>query len=138
MPAPKIFDRTFAVLQRALDLRSMQHRILAANIANMDTPNYKAFELVMDEALKASDGSREEIGLVRTHAGHLPGRMDAADTVRLKRADPPEFSLRGDGNTVDIDKTMGQLAENTLMYKIAAQLISKKFTQLKSVIQGGK
>ena len=49
----------------------------------------------------------------------------------------PEFSVRGDGNTVDLDRTMGKLAENTLLYKTAAQLISRKFSGLKSAIRGG-
>jgi flagellar basal-body rod protein FlgB len=59
------------------------------------------------------------------------------DKVKLRTAKPPELSLRGDGNTVDIDRTMGQLAENTLLYKTAVQLISKKFNGLKNVIRGG-
>jgi flagellar basal body rod protein FlgB len=60
------------------------------------------------------------------------------DNVKLKAADPPEFSLRGDGNTVNVDRTMGKLAENTILYKTAAQLISKKLTGLKNAIKGGK
>jgi flagellar basal-body rod protein FlgB len=57
--------------------------------------------------------------------------------VKLKEMTPPAYSLRGDGNTVDIDRTMGKLAENTLMYRTTAQLISKKFKGLKNVINGG-
>ena len=60
------------------------------------------------------------------------------DRVTLTQSDGPEFSLRGDGNTVDLDKTMGDMAENTLLFKTAAQIISKKFTGLKEVIKGGK
>ena len=58
--------------------------------------------------------------------------------MKLKAVKPPALSLRGDGNTVDIDRTMGKLAENTLLYNAAAQLISKKFKGLKNVIKGGQ
>ena len=62
----------------------------------------------------------------------------SVDRVTLKHTKAPEFSLRGDGNTVDLDKTMGDMAENTLLFKTAAQIISKKFQGLKEVIKGGK
>ena len=66
------------------------------------------------------------------------GSAGASDEITLKRAEPPELSLRADGNTVDLDKTMGNLAENTLLFKAGAQIISKKFLALKEAIKGGK
>jgi flagellar basal-body rod protein FlgB len=104
----------------------------------MDTPNFKAFDLVIEEALKKPPGASGHIKLRRTHADHLPRETQSMDTVKLKPLEAPEFSLRGDGNTVDLDKTMGDLAENTLLFETAAQIISKKFMGLKNVIKGGK
>jgi len=118
-------------------LRSKQHQVLASNIANMDTPNYKAFELVIEEEMAKNPRSPNSLNLARTNVSHLPVNTQPLDKVKLKLADPPEFSLRGDGNTVDVDKTMGDLAENTLLYKTAAQIISKKFQGLNSAIKGG-
>jgi flagellar basal-body rod protein FlgB len=115
----------------------MQHRVLSSNIANMDTPNYKAFEIVVKEEINKK-GAAVNIQLERTHANHIPNKSLPRNDLKLRIAKPPEFSLRGDGNTVDIDRTMGKLAENTLLYKAAAQLISKKFYGLKNVIKGGK
>jgi flagellar basal-body rod protein FlgB len=57
--------------------------------------------------------------------------------VKLKTAKAPDFSLRGDGNTVDIDRTMGDLSKNTLLYNAATQLISDKFKGLKNAMKGG-
>jgi flagellar basal-body rod protein FlgB len=133
-----LFSETLAILERSLNLRSRQHRVLSSNIANMDTPNYKAFELVVEEEMAKSKGSPNNLKLTRSNLNHLPADSRPLDKVKLKLADPPEFSLRGDGNTVDIDKTMGDLAENTLLYKTAAQIISKKFQGLKLAIRGGK
>ena len=137
MPTNGLFRETISLLERSLNIRSLQHRVLSSNIANMDTPNYKAVELAVAEEINGSQGSAPCIQLEQTQPNHLPLKHGPTDHVKLKAARPPEFSLRGDGNTVDIDRTMGKLAENTLLYKTAAQLISQKFNGLKSAIRGG-
>ncbi len=137
MPTDKIFSNTVSTLETSLNLRSIQHKALSANIANMDTPNYKAVELDVNEKMAKQNGSVSGLKLVRTNTGHLPIRANRTDHVTLKAVRPSAFSLRGDGNTVDIDRTMGKLAENTLLYNATAQLISRKFKGLKNVIKGG-
>ena len=137
MPTNGLFHNTISLLERSLNLRSMQHRVLASNIANMDTPNYKAVELSVAEEMSGNQSSASGIQLVQTQHGHLPLKHNPSDHVKLKVAKPPEFSLRGDGNTVDLDRTMGRLAENTLLFKTAAQIISQKFSGLKNAIKGG-
>jgi len=104
----------------------------------MDTPNYKAVELDVAEKMNKNKESVPGLGLARTHGGHLEFRSHRLDRLKLKAVTPPFYSLRGDGNTVDIDRTMGKLAENTLMYRATAQLIARKFKGLKNVIKGGK
>jgi len=138
VPFIPLFGSTVATLEKSLNLRSKQHQILSSNIANMDTPNYKAFELVIEEEMTRTNKPSKRLPLQRTHGDHLASNNYLCDSVELKYADPPEFSLRGDGNTVDVEKTMGKLAENTILYKTAAQLISAKFKGLKTAIQGGK
>jgi flagellar basal-body rod protein FlgB len=138
MPTDNIFNKTIALLERSLNLRSLNHRVLASNIANMDTPNYKAFELVVAEEMNKNRRSAPSIPFVRTHFRHLPVRNERIDNIKFRIANPPDFSLRGDGNTVDVDRTMGKLAKNTLLYNAATQLISGKFRSLKNVINGGR
>ncbi len=138
MPTDRIFSDTVTALEKSLNLRSIQHKALSSNIANMDTPSYKAVELDVAEKMARNKGSAPGLPLVRTRAGHLPFRSDRTDSVKLKAVRPMGYSLRGDGNTVDIDRTMGKLAENTLLYNATAQLISKKFKGLINVIKGGK
>ncbi len=137
MPTDGIFSRTFSVLERSLDLRSVNHRVLAANIANLDTPNYKAVELAVSEEMNRENETNRHMSLTRTHVKHLPVQSHSRNRITLKAAKAPEFSLKGDGNTVDIDRTMGQLAKNTLLYNASTQLISRKFKGLKNVISGG-
>jgi flagellar basal-body rod protein FlgB len=138
MPSTPLFSETISILEKSLNFRSKRHQVLSTNIANMDTPNYKAFELVFEQEFKKAPGRTRGVKLVRTDERHFPISPSSRENVKLKQAEPPEFTLRGDGNTVDMDKTMGDLAENTLLYKTLAQMISKKFLGLKNVIQGGK
>jgi len=125
-------------LEKALDLRSLKHNVTVSNIANKDTPNYKAFDLVVEEELEKVMGSEKEMGLKRSDQGHLPGRRIGGSAVSPGIDNTSQFSFKRDGNTVNIDKEMAKLSANNLMYDALAQIISKKFRGLKDVIQGGK
>jgi len=138
MPSQSLFSGSIATLQKTLNIGSLRHKVLTANIANIDTPNYKAFEVVMEDELKKNGRPSHPIQLARTRPEHLPGRHQSAPNGKVKAADPPALNFRADGNTVDLDKTMGKLAENTILYRAAAQIIKRKFQGLKNVIQGGK
>lgn len=137
MPTDGLFNRTISLLERSLDLRTLNQRVLASNIANMDTPNYKAVELEVAEEMNRKNESNSGLSLVRTHVNHLPVKHKTMNSVKLKTAKAPDFSIRGDGNTVDIDRTMGRLAKNTLLFNAATQLISSKFKGLKDAMKGG-
>jgi flagellar basal-body rod protein FlgB len=137
MPTQSLFDDTIAALQKTLNVGSLRHKVLTSNIANIDTPNYKAFEVVMEDALKKNNRSAGSIELERTGPRHLSGRHSSSNPIKIKAADSPAINLRADGNTVDLDRTMGKLAENTILYRSAAQIIKKKFAGLKNAIQGG-
>jgi flagellar basal-body rod protein FlgB len=137
MPTQSLFGETITALQKALNFGSLRHKVLTSNIANIDTPNYKAFEVVMEDALKRNNRSAEPIELVRTCPQHLSGYRCSSNSIKIKEADSPSVNFRADGNTVDLDRTMGNLAENTILYRTAAQMIKKKFQGLKNAIQGG-
>lgn len=140
MPQPTgLFEGTTALLQRALNLRSAQHQALSANIANADTPRYRSFEVAVEEEMRKLRPEGHPVALARTQSAHLPSAAAlGAERAPLRPVAAPAFSLRADGNTVDLDRTMGDLAENTLKYKTSAQLMSAKLKALKNVIQGGR
>ena len=137
MPTQSLFEGTITALQKTLDAGSLRHKILTSNIANIDTPNYKAFEVVMEDARQRNNRSAAPIRLVRTGPRHLPGRHSSSNPIKIKTADATANNFRADGNTVDLDRTMGKLAQNTLLYRSAAQIIRRKFQGLKNAIQGG-
>lgn len=135
----RLFDKTIQLLEKALDLRSDRHRAITANIANQDTPGYRAAELNFKEAMQQASGASASLPPVRTDPRHLPAHPAGGSVV--PSSPPPslvERPSRLDGNTVVTEREMAKLAENTLMYNAMAQLIAKKFATLKNVIREGR
>lgn len=133
-----LFDQTLTTAARALNLRARRHELIISNLANADTPGYKAFDLEMKEAIAAQAGKSLKASLAQTHPAHIPvdpTRNDHLRPYRVRNEDPN--NMRGDGNTVNMEREMTNLAENQLMYKASAQIVAKKFQSLKSVIKGG-
>jgi flagellar basal-body rod protein FlgB len=135
-----LFDKTLNIAAKALDLRSRRHETIVSNIANADTPEYKAFDLLVEKALADSAKTGGTfLDVRRSHPAHLPGaKMAPGGLGPYRVALPAGENLRGDGNTVDIERAMANLSSNQLMYKTTAQIISKKLQRLRTVIKGGK
>ena len=124
--------QSFAVLSKALDLRTQRHQVLASNIANADTPGYKARDFDFQSAMQNAVGSRTgAAGMAMTSAGHLGGNGMAGSGVLQFRK---ESQSAADGNTVDMDVERSQITDNALQYQILTQLISNKFQGLRSAI----
>lgn len=134
-----IFNKTVSTLERSLNIRSRKHEVITSNLANADTPNYKAFDLVFNEEVARGEDRGGTLKLATTDNGHMPDRRQVDLSPKLKKIELPKgISLRGDGNTVDMDREMAKLTENDLMYRASAQILASKFTGLKNAIQGGR
>ncbi len=134
-----LFGDTLNTAAKALNLRARRHDIIVSNLANADTPGYKAFDLLVEESIEKQKGSDAHITLTRTDGGHLPAARKTGPGITPKIIRLPEHdNLKGDGNTVDMDREMSNLAGNQLLYKASAQIVAKKFQDLKTVIAGGK
>lgn len=135
----KLFGQSMNRLEEALNVRSKKHQVITTNIANQDTPEYKAKTLNFKDALKAAAGDGTTIAMSKTDKGHLSPQSQAkgpiSDQIKLAEAGR---TTRLDGNTVEAEKEMTRLAENTFMYQATAQLISGKFRGLKNVISEGR
>jgi flagellar basal-body rod protein FlgB len=137
MEAQKLFGGTIKVVERALDVRAKNHSVIVSNISNVDTPNYRAFHLQVDKAMEKFAAHSNRLNLRCTQPAHLPFQAGPQFRQNIVVDDSNSFTLRGDGNTVDMDREMADLGENSLLYNAAAQIIQKKFQTLKSAIQGG-
>lgn len=133
-----IFSKSFSILEKSLDLRSKRHNLIASNISNMDTPGYKGFDIMVDEEISKMDNRPQKIRLEKTDSMHFPIREIEVDDIEYKENRSSPFSMRGDGNSVNIDNEMTRMAENSLLYSASAQILTKKFAGLKMVIKGGK
>ncbi len=121
-------DNEIAFIQSALDLRAKRQEILAANLANADTPNYKARDLDFATALKSAMGAESgPLKLNRTSPGHLDtaGSLGGLSAGLNKYRAVVQPSL--DGNTVDMDVEKGQFAENALHYQFLLDRASNAF-----------
>lgn len=136
----KIFnDLGFRAVSAALDGLSLRQRVTSNNIANIDTPNFKAqyvtFEEQLQRALKNND-AEAGLPLKTTEAGHI--KFQARPGSNLIEVGRNASDLRNDGNNVDIDLEMTTLAETTMRYQALAQLTASKFGLLKNIVRGGR
>ena len=136
MGSQEMFNGTISILEKSLDMRSMKHNLLVSNIANKDTPNYKAFDLAVEEEMQKLTGTNKTVNLWKTQAGHLGANGETYSEVSITKSSKG-FEQNIDGNTVDIEKEMTNLAENNLLYDAMAQIMRKKLQGLKVAIQGG-
>lgn len=128
-----LFHDTISALERSLNLRSRNHQLIASNVANLDTPNYKAFKMVMDEV---TDTHCPSLSLEKTHSGHLVSRARGEDRYTVETVDEEPSLMRGDGNTVNLDREMSNLAENTLLFNAGIRMTSKQFKLITDAIKG--
>jgi flagellar basal-body rod protein FlgB len=139
MDSKTLFDGTIGMAEKALDLRTRRHQLLLSNIANADTPGYKSFDLMVEQAMAGERAGEGSVPLQKTHPGHMPTARSGAAPVQPRELHlSTQVTLRGDGNTVDMDREMSALAANQLHYKAVSQILASKFQRMRSIIQGGK
>jgi flagellar basal-body rod protein FlgB len=126
MPIKSLFGKTFHAIETSLDIAKKRHGLITGNIANLDTPGYRAKDVDFNDALKdALEGTSAD--LFRTHPRHFGSRMSY-----------PEPSSSGT-DSVDIDKEMSKLAENNLRYRTSVEVLLRKLSKLKfAITEGGR
>lgn len=133
----KLFDKTTDALGAAINFRQIKQNVTSANIANAETPGYKAQKMDFEEALsRAVD--LEDLG--RMHVDHEDHFLVGQGSIRRAKADiydNPEGVVDNDKNTVDMEREMANLAENSILYKAAIQLINKKLATMKYAASDG-
>jgi flagellar basal-body rod protein FlgB len=118
----KLGNKNFALLGRMLDLTQERHRVIAGNIANVNTPNYQRRAYNFNDSLKYA----MEQGSVNAYR-NVQGFVDRPKTT----------PVRNNGNNVDIDLEMLNMRENSAYYKTLVELYNKKSGLVKRAITGG-
>ena len=141
---------------QALNLYAKRGQVLAANIANADTPGYLARDFNFQQALAAATGgaagsaagagasgaagAAAPVAMARTNPAHLnasgapAGDGSSAATPPLLYQVPLQASM--DGNTVNIDQQRAEFAQNSVRYEATVRFLSSKFQQMTTVITG--
>lgn len=130
-----LFDRQIQFHQTALNLQAHRQQLIASNIANADTPNYKArdvdFRAALQGALKASSAA---VPLATTQPGHIAG--GGAPTLESLTGYRRELQSAVDGNTVNMDVERAAFAENALRYEASVTFINGMLRSLNTAITG--
>ena len=129
----KLFSNTIHSLEKALDYSALRQKAISNNIANVDTPNYKAQDVSFKKLL--AEETVSQLRANRTNEKHFEFTSSQRSSSSLVTKNDTDYNHNG--NNVDIDKEMALLAENQIYYNAITQRISGKFNTLKTVVKGG-
>ncbi len=136
---PVTFADPLAVLQKSLDALSVQNQVIANNMANIDTPNFKRSVVSFQDKLRAALNINEPSPLWRTHPMHFPIFQDLSlDNFKPDVRTVTETIGRNDGNNVDLEMESGILAQSNLLYNSLADVTSRYMANLRHSITEGR
>jgi flagellar basal-body rod protein FlgB len=120
-----------------LDLRAAQHRVISSNIANEETPGYRAKEVNFKDTLAAVRQDAKSVTMHITNNRHL---MLPSITTQVsgRIAEVPAADLPLDANSVNLDLEMAKLSDNAMQYNATAELLARRFRGLLRVIREGQ
>ncbi|WP_226442618.1 flagellar basal body rod protein FlgB [Quatrionicoccus australiensis] len=126
-------EQHLSVYSQAMNFRTQRHQVLASNIANADTPHYKARDFSFESAMQNAMAGRgsDSIAMATTSGGHIRGGGSGGQAALQYRT---ETQSAVDGNTVDMDVERAQITDNALQYQIVSQFISEKIKGMRSAL----
>jgi len=128
-------DNAFGIHTKALSLYSQRTAVLAANLANADTPNYKAQDIDFKGILtRLASGGNDASQMVATQAGHFGMKTASMRTAERLYRQPHQPSL--DGNTVDVQAEQAAFTDNALRYMTTLRFVSGKVQGLMTALRG--
>ena len=133
-------DHMMRFQETALNLRAQRQQLLASNIANADTPNYKARDIDFNKALqgalaKSASGATSPNQLTQTSTAHLASKTNQTiGGAPLLYSNTQQGNV--DGNTVDMDVQRNQFTDNAMRYEVGITFVSSKIKGMLTAIQG--
>lgn len=120
-------DEAIAPAVRGLQYRTSRHEAMASNVANADTPGYRAVDVTFGQTL-----AKARLALQTTHPRHRVGSsVEGRDHIVFSGGEP-----RRDGNDVNVDREMAQLARNQIEYQFLSRALAGRFRRFKEAITG--
>lgn len=129
-----VLDRALGIHQQALEVSARRLELLASNIANADTPNYKARDIDFRAALSQAASEQGAVPLAATQPGHIHATTGAGAMAEVRYRVPNHASL--DGNTVDSQMEHAAFAENAVRYQASLDFINSRISGLRKALKG--
>lgn len=129
-----LFSNTITSLDQALNYSTLKQKVISQNIANVDTPNYKAKDVSFKEMLQNEIG--QDINTYKTDQRHMDFTPNTSSQPGVVTKQNVQYN--NNGNSVDMDQEMSDLATNQIYYDALVEQLNSKFSTLQNVIRGGK
>ena len=134
-----LFNFSDRLQMESLGLRNRRSEVVTANIANAETPGYRAFGYDFEKQLQDLGKMNDPIGVRTNNPSHMRNTFTKADgSLTPDVFVRPTESVDEDGNTVDIDTEMAQMAQNQILYRTTVETLNRKIGMLKYAINGGR
>lgn len=127
-------DRLVGFHQKALNIRQDKMEVIAGNLANANTPGYKARDIDFKQAMASARDSQSQ-SLTRTHEGHISGRMNSSMEIQYRI---PTQADTGDGNTVEVQAERNEFLDAAMRYQVGIQFLDDKIKGMKKALSGGQ
>ena len=134
----KLEDKTLQALTASLKFRQLRQELHASNIANAETPGYKTKKLDFEEALARALDVDDQLAMKSSDSRHFDVGGGSFNNLQPEVYEDSNGIVSLDGNNVDRDAEMAEMAENKVMYDATVQLINKKLGLLKYAIGSGQ
>jgi flagellar basal-body rod protein FlgB len=135
----QVFAKTDNVLEESLNQRLIKQNVINSNISNAQTPGYRALGYEFEDQLRAAVGNDDGLAIKATDDRHfkhqgLTVNGDLRGDLHVK----PAESIGNDGNSVDIDAEMADLAWNQTVYRATVEILNRRLGMLRYGINGGR
>ena len=127
-------DKTLKAVSAALDFRQMRQEIISSNIANAETPGYKAKRVDFEKALARALDIDGSMGMKTNDQKHYNVGSGGFDNLAPEIYEDPNGVVSEDGNTVNREDEMAKMVENKIMYDAAVQILNKKLGLMKYIL----
>lgn len=127
----KVFDKSVPAITKVMDLALKRNEAITSNIANAETPGYRAVDVDFGGELERAFQSNPDTGIKKTHTRH----MDLETNGTSRYVEDYSGATRADGNNVDLDIQMGKLVLNSGKFSSGASMIRKKLQMMRQAIR---
>ena len=134
-----LFNFSDRLQMESLGLRTKRNDVITANVANAETPGYRAYGFDFEKQLQDVGKMNDPISVKTSRPGHLRNSFTSADgKITPDVFVTPTESVDEDGNTVEIDGEMAAMAKNQILYRTTVETLNRKIGMLKYAINGGR